>query len=540
MARVAFITTYNPGAIGVRYIGANLKASGHEVWFVHFKEFRTLALPSNDYEQHQRMEKHKMLFLKVIRPGYHLYIPYPTDITEREKHLLIQALKSIRPDLIGFTFYSVTLEQVKMLTELIHQQLPGIPIMWGGIHCIVHPEECIKYADIVCSGEGEEVTLQLLAQWDDYKKGKEINLPGLWFRYNNKIISSNEHPIVQELDKLPFPLVGENELLIENDTISDMMNKPGEFLSAHIYVFTERGCPYKCTYCIHSMLQPKGFKTFRRRSPENVLAETAERVKQLGMKHIIYHDEIFVIQRSWVREFTQKFKERFGKYGITYTGYIHPLTTDYEMLEWMFDAGLTVTGMGIQTGSERVCKEVYKRPWNPEKIIEMSENLSKFPFKQVQYEIITNSVFETDDDRRQTLEFLLKLYPPFDVELFGLVIYPISELINQKPLVEKLDEKNMLFWNMLYHLPGIKGIDRNFIRQLSCNQYLREYPEELEKFLIALTTINKQQRELQWETTQLQKQLATKSTDQHFGIKEVVRRALRKAKHLLLPQKQEL
>ncbi len=536
MARVAFITTYNPGAIGVRYVGASLKAAGHEVWFIHFKEFRVIGVPPHDIEHHKRLEQYKMLYLKVIRPGTVLYIPYPVAITETEKKLLIQTLKSIKPDLIGFTFYSVTLEQVKQLTELIHKELPGVPVVWGGLHCIVRPEECIEYADIVCAGEGEEVMVEFLKHWDEFKSGKELHIPGLWFRHGNKIISSDEHPTVADLDKLPFPLVMENEILIEDDTVSDMMNKPGPFLNAHIFIFTERGCPYQCAYCIHSMLKPVGFKKFRRRSVDNVLAETADRVNRLGMKHIIYHDEIFVTQKSWVREFTQKFKERFGKLGITYTGYIHPMTTDYEMLEWMFDAGLTVTGMGIQSGSERVCKEVFNRPWIPDKIIAMSEMLSKFPFKQVQYEVIVNNVFETDEDRRETLEFLLKLTPPFDIELFALMIYPICALIDQKPLVEKLDEKNMLFWNMLYHLPGIKEIDRNFIRELSNNQYLREHPEELEKFLIAITNINKEKRRLQWEKFSAEKRLTEFTKQPAVSEKNLVRRALRKAKRLLVPQ----
>ncbi|MCD6384813.1 B12-binding domain-containing radical SAM protein [Candidatus Sumerlaeota bacterium] len=535
MPRMVFITTYNPGAIGPRYIGANLKSAGHEVWFVHFKEMRTAGVPTFDYEHHRRLDETGMLFLRIPRPGYVLYVPYPKPITETEKQLLVKCLKEIKPDIIGFSFYSVTLEQVKQLTALIREELPGIPIMWGGLHCIVRPEECIQYADIVCAGEGEEVTVQLLNNWDEYKKGKIPEIPGLWFRQGEKIISSSEHPVVQDLDKLPIPLAMENELLIEDDVVSEKMNEPGDFLNAHIYIFTERGCPYKCAYCIHSMLRHKGFKRFRRRSVDSVLAETADRVNRLGMKHIIYHDEIFVIQREWVREFTRKFKEQFGKYGITYTGYVHPMTTDYEMLSWMVDAGLTVTGVGIQSGSERVCKEVYHRPWMPDETIKLSEMLSKFPLKQVQYEVITNSVFETDDDRRETLEFLLKLYRPFDIELFGLVVYPICALIYEKPLVDHIDEKNLLFWNMLYHLTGVNGVDKDYIRELSTNSYLREHPEELEKFVIAVTTIHKERQQLEWEKHQLNKALSFQQTEQQPGVRDLVKKALRKAKLSLLP-----
>ncbi len=534
MARIAFITTYNPGAIGPRYIGAQLKAAGHEVWFVHFKELRAKGVPTHDYEHHKRLEKDSMLYLKIPRPGYVLYVPYPEPITDTERQLLVKSLKDIRPDVIAFSFFSVNLGLVKELTSMLRDEMPGIPIIWGGLHCIVKPEECIEHADIVCAGEGEEIMVQLMEHWDEYKSGTIPEIPGLWFRDGDRIISSDAHPVVEDLDSLHFPLAGENELLIEDDTISNKMSEPGDFLNAHIYLFTERGCPYRCAYCIHSMLNHKGFKKFRRRSVDNVMAETADRVNRFGMRHIIYHDEIFVIQRDWVREFTQKFKENFGQYGITYTGYVHPMTTDREMLEWMFDAGLTVTGMGIQTGSERMCG-VYDRPWMPEKTIELSRLLSTFPFKHVQYEVITNSVFERDEDRRETLEFLLSLHRPFDIELFGLVIYPICALVNKEPEVDTLDEKKLLFWNMLYHLTGVKGIGKDYIRELSHNDYFREHPEELEKMVVAVSDMNKKQRALEWEHYTAQKQLECIEAGAGQPDRDnLVRRAARKAKRILL------
>ncbi len=538
MARIAFITTYNPGAIGPRYIGAAMKEAGHEVWFVHFKEFKTAGVPTHEYEHHKRLDEFKMLYIRIPRPGYVLYVPYPYPITDTERRLLIKALKDIDPDIIAFSFYSVTLELTKQLTAMLHKEMPGIPIMWGGVHCIIRPEECIEHADIVCAGEGEEVATELLNNWDDYKKGNTPDLPGMWFRQNGKIISRDEHPVIKDIDKLPFPLAGENEILIDNDMISEKMSQPGDFLNAHIYVFTERGCPYRCAYCIHSMLRDKGFKHFRRRSVDDVIAETADRVNRLGMRHIIYHDEIFVIQPEWVREFSRKFKENFGKYGITYTGYVHPIHTTMEMLEWMFDAGLTVTGMGIQSGSERVCKDVYNRPWMPEKTVQLSEMLSKFPFKQVQYEVITNSVFETEEDRRETLEFLLKLHRPFDIELFGLVIYPICELINRKPLVDNLDDNEMLFWNMIYHLTGVEGVDKDFIRELSHNHYLREHSDVLEKFVIGITNVNQERRKLQWEKQQSERKTDLKYEPQPHRMKDTVRRMLRKARNtFILPDR---
>jgi radical SAM superfamily enzyme YgiQ (UPF0313 family) len=404
----------------------------------------------------------------------------------------------------------------------------------------VKPDECIQYADIVCSGEGEEITLELLNRWDDYKAGNIPEIPGLWFRQGDKIISSDAHPVVEDLDKLPIPLAGYNEILIEDDQLSDKMEKPGDFLNTHIYIFSERGCPYRCAYCIHSMLKYPGFKKFRRRSVDNLLMEIDDRINRLGMRHLILHDEILGIQRDWVQEFTCKFKERYAGQGITFTGYVHPLTTDREMLEWLIDAGLTVTGMGIQTGSEKTCKE-YDRPWIPDKVLAMSKLLSEYTFKQVQYEVIVNSPFETDEERRETLEFLLKLSRPFNIELFGLVVYPICALNNRDQVEPDLDCKKMLFWNMLYHMTGIDHIDKDLIREMSRNEYYMNHPEELERLVQGMWDLNDQKRTYKWEAV-VQKRISEAKQHQLERYEDYVKapflkRIARRARSIVSPEK---
>lgn len=33
---------------------------------------------------------------------------------------------------------------------------PKTPIIWGGIHPTIRPDECFEYADMVCVGDGED------------------------------------------------------------------------------------------------------------------------------------------------------------------------------------------------------------------------------------------------------------------------------------------------------------------------------------------------------------------------------------------------
>jgi radical SAM superfamily enzyme YgiQ (UPF0313 family) len=79
-------------------------------------------------------------------------------------------------DLIGFSLMSSHFVKVKELTIKIKEKL-DIPIIWGGIHPSVKPEECLKYADMVCIGEGEETMLELA---NKLKTANINNIKNIW------------------------------------------------------------------------------------------------------------------------------------------------------------------------------------------------------------------------------------------------------------------------------------------------------------------------------------------------------------------------
>jgi len=490
MAKVALITLYNPGCNGLRSVAASLDAAGHEPFIISFKEYRAQEVCSSDTEHLEKLKQNRdVLYVIHHVPGKKLFLPYPTTITDKEKELLIRELRdNIKPDIVGFSFFTVTYEIARQLTNHIKKQIPEMPVIWGGTHCIAAPEQCIRGTDIICTGEGEDAIVELMNQWEKYKREGQLPVHGLWFRTKNSdIIKNPDRDVIHDLDRLPFPLFGKNEILIDDDAVSDKMNKPGPFLNAHVYTFTERGCPYQCSYCIHSILKKHGYTDFRRRSVDNVLEEVKDRVERLGMRHLVFHDEILLINKKWIREFSEKFRKMFHEpYGATFTGYVHPLTTDEEMLDWMVQAGLTKVGMGIQSGSDYISTEVFNRPLVKDKSIKMAQLLGKYEFDIIQYDLLVNNPFEKENDMQETFELLMKFPPPFSPGLFGIVIYEYSKLAERKVPDDPPSDKTNLFYNMLYHLTGISIISRENLRALSENPYLKEHPEELEELAVDL------------------------------------------------------
>ena len=119
-------------AFGVRALSAYLKQHG--------KDVRLIFLPGG-------VEKFK------YRTGYRY---------EYEKSILEQVVDLCRgSELVGISFMSNYLDRAMQLCKEIKNAME-VPLIVGGIHPTVLPSECLKFADIVCIGEGEEAILELV------------------------------------------------------------------------------------------------------------------------------------------------------------------------------------------------------------------------------------------------------------------------------------------------------------------------------------------------------------------------------------------
>ncbi|TAN59966.1 radical SAM protein, partial [bacterium] len=426
--------------------------------------------------------------------------------------LLIRLIKDLNTDLLGISIRSSSLKTAEEVVRRVRQELKNIKIIIGGTHAILSPEECIELADMVCLGEGEYPFLDVLRRFtEDLSETK--NIPGLWVRVGGHIYKNGMNELI-DIDNLPpidysgnYKWYIENDLVLEGDPLS--ANSVGE-------IFSSRGCPYKCTYCTNNILKSimNDKKFVRLKNVDNVIGDIINLKRYFkNLKKIVFADEVFAFNKQWTAEFCAKYKEKIN---LPFAALFYPNMVTEETVRMLKDAGLTHGRVGLQSGSERIRKDLYKRNHSNDKTVELTNIFHRVGIR-LTFDIIVNNPYETEVDLRETLRFYLQIPKPFELNMHSLVYFPKTDLTNmalkdgiiRKEHVEgEADEalrlnhvllrdkkmiygyKNNLFWNCLFSLTSKPFIPSWLTNGLSRNRFLRNNPSCLLYFAKVVNIIN--------------------------------------------------
>jgi radical SAM superfamily enzyme YgiQ (UPF0313 family) len=381
-------------------------------------------------------------------------------------------------------------------------------VIWGGTHAAVAPEESIQIADMICLGEGEQAILEVAERYSKNLVVHEIQ--NLWIRENGQILKNSIRPLIENLDSLPFPDFGDKKKYFIQDNMISMLD-PG-LQAFNLDVLTSRGCPYNCSYCCNSIFRnlyrAKG-NLVRLRSVENVIDEIkTQRELFPKLKRIDFIDEVFSWDKKWVEEFVERYKKDIN---LPFHCMQHPITTDKEIMRILKEAGLERVEIGIQTGSERIRKEIFERPVSDEKLIQTSrimKELKIVPF----YDIIVDNPFETNEDKKRGLDLMLKMSRPFYMHMFSLIYFPNTALTQRALEADLITEDQVegkatksfeqmyvslrhprpaedRFWISLYSMTSKRLVPKKLIKILSQIRFFKRSPRPLILFASLCNTI---------------------------------------------------
>ena len=191
-----------------------------------------------------------------------------TDAVEIAEYTINNRMEDIlediyrrKPDVIGFSCYIWNIGMVEKLMGELHKLLPALPVFLGGPEVTYDADKLLRkypYLTGIFIGEGEATFAQVVKYY--VKKNPESleDIPGLMLR-------SGMTPARKPLNLTDVPFL-----------YDDM----APFTNRIIYYETQRGCPFRCSYCLSSI-----DKTVRFRDIEVVKKELAffleKKVKQV-------------------------------------------------------------------------------------------------------------------------------------------------------------------------------------------------------------------------------------------------------------------
>ncbi|MFH0803750.1 MAG: radical SAM protein [Candidatus Tagabacteria bacterium] len=313
---------------------------------------------------------------------------------------LEKILREKRPDIIGIQVFTFHIILVRQYLNLVKSILPETKIILGGPHPSCAPDTIFDYfpgADYAFKGEAEiglSELLDLLSKGNVSQDSLSL-VPGLIWRNSGRTIV-NEQIFVENLDELGMPSW---DLIRPN--AYPLAPHGGFFRNYPIApIIISRGCPFSCTYCAGHLITGK---KIRFRSADNVIEEIKILYHQYGIREIHIEDDNFTFSRNLVMEFCRKLKENNLNISWTCPNGVRLDTLDKDLLLAMKDVGLYSISVGIESGSERILKDMKKNL--TKETIKEKINLIKECGLDVSGFFIIGYPTETKNDIIETIDF---------------------------------------------------------------------------------------------------------------------------------------
>jgi len=502
--RVVLISPYDDRCYGLRIIASILRRHGHEVWLIVFKQFVSKPATREQLEavRHPGAGRSSPV-TETLEEGNFICCTIE-PITDAEWQLLMEKLNEYRPALIGIALTTPTVGAGREITTRIKREFPKVPIVWGGIHPTINPEECVQWADMICQGEGEHPMVELA------QDPERTDVLGIWRRTKHTIIRNPIRPLEQNLDGLPYASWGQNELLIDWNRNVPLPASNRPYFRGIFFTMTQRGCPFSCTYCFNHLrkAQHKGERYVRRRSVDNVLTECEQRMRDFDLPGFAFMDDVLVKDREWLEEFAEKYPRRIG---LPFGGYAHPSLSDEAMIRLLVGVGLRFITLGIQSGSRYIAHEVYNRRHSFEGILELARWGEKYGL-DVNYDLLSNCDYESEADCLETLSLLHQLPRARLIQVKGLGVFPPMQIATLNLPKHCLPEATFEFWNTLYLMMRHKHvIPGEQLLALGQDEYLKTHPETLRAVALAFKQLDAQTIANQEEADRLGRELNSAS-----------------------------
>jgi hopanoid biosynthesis associated radical SAM protein HpnJ len=231
------------------------------------------------------------------------------------------------------------------IAEMMRDLNPKMKVAFVGPPGTIEPEATLRASTAIDFVVKREFDYQIR----DFAQGKPLEeIPSVVFRKNGGFQNNPDAPVIEDLDALPWVTK-----TYKRDLDFKRYNVPF-LLYPYLSMYTSRGCPAQCTFCLWP--QTHSGHRWRLRSSDDIVNECRYALENFpGLKEIFFDDDTFNYQKARTIELCSKLKKLNFTWSCT-----SRVTTDYDTLKAMKDAGCRLLIVGYESGDQQILKNIKK------------------------------------------------------------------------------------------------------------------------------------------------------------------------------------
>lgn len=308
-----------------------------------------------------RENGHEVKILDACVEGWMNRIPFEKgwDYKGLTKEEVKQAVLEFAPDIVGISWkFSRQERAFNIALSSVKESVKNATVVIGGAHPSSNPVDVLKRYDIdyIVLGEGEVTFKKLIDSLNE--KESKAKLDGIAFRENGKFVINEKISYIRELDLLPFPArdILPTEKYLNDNLANEFKGDVREYPKSTI--ITSRGCPERCTFCAI-----KGIwgRTYRTRSPENVIDEIDEMINKYGIKEVHFLDDNLTLDKKRASGIFDLIIKRGLNFHWRTPNGVSSKTLDPELISKMKQSGCYRLSLGIESGNVKILNKVIKK-----------------------------------------------------------------------------------------------------------------------------------------------------------------------------------
>lgn len=314
------------------------------------------------------------------------------------------------PLFIGFSVITSASILLTVKASKVIKEKSKIPIVWGGIHPSLLPEQCIseEYVDIIVIGEGEETIIEVAKKLDNNESLDGVM--GVWFKNNGTIIKNEPRGFIKDFSRsrLDFSLLDPSRYYHELHG----SRKGFDYMSS-------RGCPHHCRFCYNAKFNKR---TWRPMSEEIVLDDIQFLKRTYNIEAVYFVDDNFYVNKKRALNILKRINLP------TYTEIRIDYITD-EFAKELKEMNPKLVLVGAESGSNRILQLIGK-DFEIEDTKRAVQIFAKYHIP-VHYSFIMGLPTETREETEKTIDFMLWIHKAHKEALFTIgqyMPYPGSEL----------------------------------------------------------------------------------------------------------------